>query len=63
MSKAAGVLTWQGRAADAYEPSLQHAAEMALFGNRDVAFYGWHYPPFVFVIAVRFAALPHAWSG
>ena len=55
---AAGVLTWQGHAADAYDPSLQHATEMALFGNRDVPFYGWHYPPFFFAIAVLVAALP-----
>lgn len=59
---AAGVLTWQGHAADAYEPSLQHAAEMALFGNRDIPFYGWHYPPFFFVIAFLVAALPYAWG-
>jgi hypothetical protein len=59
---AAGVLTWQGHAADAYDPSRQHAAEMTLFGNRDVPFYGWHYPPFFFVIAVLVAALPYAWG-
>jgi hypothetical protein len=59
---AAGVLTWQGHAADAYNPSLQHAAEMSLFANRDVPFFGWHYPPFFFAIAVLVAALPYAWG-
>src|SRR5271154_2167751 len=40
---AAGRLTWQGRAPDAYQPALQHAAEKAAFGGREVPFYGWHY--------------------
>jgi len=57
---AAGSLTWQGRAADAYTPALQHAAEKAVFDGRDVPFYGWHYPPFFFAIAVLVAALPYA---
>src|SRR5271169_5490965 len=48
---AAGTLTWQGRPAEAYEPARQHDAERAVFGGREVPFYGWHYPPFFFVIA------------
>ena len=59
---AAGSLTWQGRAAEAYEPALQHAAEKAIFGGRDVPFYGWHYPPFFFAVAVFVAALPYGWG-
>ena len=59
---AAGSLTWQGRAADAYEPSLQHAAEKAIFDGRDVPFYGWHYPPLFFAIAFLVAAIPYAWG-
>jgi hypothetical protein len=59
---AAGTLTWQGRAADAYEPALQHAAEKAMFDGREVPFYGWHYPPFFFAIAVLVAAVPYAWG-
>ena len=31
---AAGKLTWQGHPADAYDPALQHAAEKAVFGDR-----------------------------
>ena len=42
---AAGVLTWQGRAADAYQPALQNAAVRAIFDGRDLPIYGWHYPP------------------
>ncbi|MGQ0682202.1 glycosyltransferase family 87 protein [Bradyrhizobium sp.] len=59
---AAGALTWRGRAADAYEPALQHAAEKAIFGGRDVPFYGWHYPPFFFAVAFLVAAVPYGWG-
>jgi hypothetical protein len=59
---AAGMLTWQGRPADAYEPALQHAAEKAVFGGRDVPFFGWPYPPFFFAIAFLVAAFPYAWG-
>jgi hypothetical protein len=59
---AAGELTWQGRPADAYNPALQHAAEKATFGGREVPFFGWHYPPFFFAVAFLVAALPYAWG-
>ena len=57
---AAGTLTWQGKPADAYDPALQHAAEKATFGGREVPFYGWHYPPFFFAVAFLVAGLPYA---
>jgi hypothetical protein len=57
---AAGRLTWQGRPAEAYDPPLQHAAEKAVFGGAEVPFFGWHYPPFFFLIAFLVAALPYA---
>jgi len=59
---AAGKLTWQGRPAEAYEPALQHAEEKAVFGGREVPFYGWHYPPFFFAVAFIVAAFPYAWG-
>lgn len=59
---AAGTLTWQGRAAEAYQPALQHAAEKAVFDGRDVPFFGWHYPPFFFAVAVLVAAVPYAFG-
>jgi len=59
---AAGSLTWRGRAAEAYEPTLQHAAEKAIFGGREVPFYGWHYPPFFFAVAFLVAAVPYGWG-
>jgi hypothetical protein len=55
-------LTWQGKPVDAYNPALQHAAEKAAFGGREVPFFGWHYPPFFFAIAFLVAALPYAWG-
>src|SRR3981081_3582864 len=57
---AAGTLTWQGRPAEAYQPAFQHAAEKAVFGGRDVPFFGWHYPPFFFAVAFLVAAVPSA---
>ena len=59
---AAGRLTWQEQSAQAYEPALQHAAEKAIFGGREVPFYGWHYPPFFFAIAFLVAAVPYGWG-
>jgi hypothetical protein len=58
---AAGQLAWQGRAAEAYDPPLQHVAEKAVFA-REVPFFGWHYPPFFLAIAFLVAALPYAWG-
>jgi alpha-1,2-mannosyltransferase len=59
---AAGVLTLEGRPADAYQPALQHAAEKAVFDGRDVPFYGWHYPPFFLAVAAFVAAFPYAFG-
>src|ERR1700687_1844029 len=59
---AAGTLTWQGRPAGAYEAARQHAAEKAVFDGREVPFYGWHYPPFFFAVAVVVATFPYAWG-
>src|ERR1700716_4253590 len=59
---AAGTWTWQGRPAAAYSPPLQHAAEKAVFGGREVPFFGWHYPPFFLAIAILVAAVPYPWG-
>jgi hypothetical protein len=59
---AAGTLTWQGRPAEAYQPALQYAAERAVFGGREVPFYGWHYPPFFLAVAFLVASVPYAWG-
>ena len=45
-----------------YEPARQHAAEKAVFGGREVPFYGWHYPPFFFLVAFLVASAPYAWG-
>jgi hypothetical protein len=59
---AAGTLALAGRPIDAYDPALQYAAEKAVFGGHDVPFYGWHYPPFFFAVAVIVASVPYAWG-
>ena len=59
---AAGTLALAGHAADAYDPERLHAAEKAVFGGREVPFYGWHYPPFFFVIAMLVASVPYLWG-
>jgi hypothetical protein len=59
---AAGTLTLKGRPAEVYEPALQHAAEKAVFGGREVPFYGWHYPPFFLAVAALVAAFPYAFG-
>jgi Glycosyltransferase family 87 len=57
-----GELTWQGRAADAYQLALHYKAEQAVFGGLEVPLLGWHYPPFFFAVAFVVAALPYAWG-
>jgi hypothetical protein len=59
---AAGTLAWDGRAAEAYDPALQHVALRAIFGGRQMPFFGWHYPPLFFAVAVLVAAVPYAWG-
>ncbi len=59
---AAGTLVLAGRSIEAYDPTLQHAAEKAVFGGREVPFFGWHYPPFFFGVAMIVAAVPYAWG-
>jgi hypothetical protein len=59
---AAGTLALAGKAADAYVPALQHAAEQAVFDDREVPFYGWHYPPLFFAVAVLVASFPYGWG-
>src|ERR1700693_2447496 len=59
---AAGAQTGRGGPAEAYQPAPQHAEEKAVFGGREVPFYGWHYPPFFFAVAVVVAAVPYAWG-
>jgi hypothetical protein len=54
----AGTLVRDGRAADAFDPVLQHAREKQVFGE-STPFYGWHYPPFFLFIAWALAFLPY----
>jgi hypothetical protein len=58
---AAGMLTLEGRASDAYDPARQHAAEKKVFGP-ETLFFGWHYPPFFLMVAAVLATLPYGWA-
>lgn len=64
---AAGLLANEGRPAAAYDFVLHYDRERALFGNA-TPFYGWHYPPFLLLIAAALANLPYLaalllWQG
>ena len=59
---AAGTLAWAGKPSNAYDPARHFAAEKAVFGGRDVPFYGWHHPPLFFAVAVIIAAVPYGWG-
>src|SRR3954469_9045111 len=54
----AGRMVLDGRAADAFDPRLEHPAEQALFGEK-TPFCGWHYPPFCLAGAAGLALMPY----
>jgi hypothetical protein len=63
----AGHMVLEGRAADTFDPRLEHAAEQAIFGEK-TPFYGWHYPPFFLALAAALALMPYqlaliVWQG
>ena len=55
---AAGSLTLEGRAADAYNVAAHKAREQQLFGP-DTPYYGWLYPPIFLLVAAPLALLPY----
>ena len=55
---AAGIEADAGHAADIYDPAKHHAAEQAIFGAK-TPFYGWHYPPFLLLVAAPLAHLSY----
>src|ERR1051325_8445896 len=59
---AAGTLAMEAGPQAAYDWPSQYAAEKALFGGRDVPFYGWHYPPLFLLLASLLALFPYAWA-
>src|SRR3954447_15394314 len=64
---AAGKLVLEGRAADAYDWPIHHAAEQAVFGSA-TPYYGWHYPPMFLGRGALLATLPYlmalaVWQG
>jgi len=59
---AAGTLALAGKPDAAYDWEAEYAAEKAIFGGRDVPFYGWHYPPQFLIVAAALAIVPYAWA-
>jgi hypothetical protein len=55
---AAGTYVLEGRPAAPFDPRLQHAREMEIFGAK-TPFYGWHYPPFFLGVAAALALMPY----
>jgi len=55
---AAGTYVLEGHPAAAFDPRLQHAREMEIFGAA-TPFYGWHYPPMVLALAAALALMPY----
>jgi hypothetical protein len=55
---AAGVQANAGHPTDIYVPAKHLAVERAIFGAK-TPFYGWHYPPFLLLIAAPLAQLPY----
>ncbi len=63
----AGRMVLEGRAADVFDPRLEHAREKEIFGEQ-TPFYGWHYPPFFLAVAAALALMPYqlaliVWQG
>jgi arabinofuranan 3-O-arabinosyltransferase len=63
-----GHMVREGAALAAYDPHLQHAAEVATVGHTFRDILGWSYPPLFFFAAAAFASLPLApafvlWNG
>ncbi len=64
----AGRLALRGAAISAYDPVLQHAAEVATVGHPIRNVYGWSYPPLFLMVAAALASAPYtyalvAWNG
>jgi hypothetical protein len=57
---AAGHLAREGHAVAAYDPRLQHAAEVSVVGHPFTATLGWSYPPLFLFVAYALATLPYA---
>ena len=55
----AGWMADQGRAAEAWDWSTQHAVQKQIHHDPQIPFYGWHYPPPFLLIASLLAKLPY----
>ncbi len=58
----AGALVLQGNAPAAYDPAQHYDQQKVTFDNKDVPFYGWHYPPLFLGLAALLALIPYGAS-
>lgn len=56
----AGQMARTGRAAEAFDPKPHYAEQQAIFEDKTIPFYGWHYPPFFLIVAAFLAMFPYA---
>ena len=59
---AAGHLALTGQASRAYDPHIQHAAEVALVGHQFKFLLGWLFPPLFFFVAAPLACFGYVFS-
>lgn len=58
----AGQMARTGRPAEAFDPALHYAEQQAIFADKKIPFYGWHYPPFFLIVAALLAFVPYTLS-
>ncbi|WP_114951357.1 glycosyltransferase family 87 protein [Sphingosinicella terrae] len=64
----AGRMAIEGRAADAWDWGAHHRVQQEAHADREVPFYGWHYPPPFLLVAALLGFLPYlaalaVWQG
>jgi hypothetical protein len=55
----AGRLALDGKAGLAYDFAAHHGAQKEVSGRADIAYFGWHYPPMLLLLAAALATLPY----
>ncbi|MEM7619482.1 MAG: glycosyltransferase family 87 protein [Pseudomonadota bacterium] len=56
---AAGKMALNGDAVDVYNYQKHYQMQQDVFAGQNIPFYGWHYPPFLLIIAMGLAYFPY----
>jgi alpha-1,2-mannosyltransferase len=64
----AGRLVLMGQPQNVFDPTLHFEFQRAVFANRNIDVYGWHYPPYFLALATLLATMPYVpalliWQG